>query len=277
MQYNAPPGSSNADAPYVNGIPGVQRGSPVNAHAIEYPQREILSVIAAAGITPTNNEMDQLLKAIIDIIDARAVQYDISQTLDYFLCWHIFKGIHPSAKSGMVPVNGTLLTDAATLYPQAFAYLQTGEGQLLCTTESAWQAAHAAYWATLADGSTVGWQNIGGICKYVLDANAGTIRVPDLRGMTDEVAGYDTLDVAGVHGDATRNVTQSWGDWLEGPHNQGIAYTGANSYNIIATAGGTYLARKVLVNFSRSLPTANKFQTRAWGALACVYLGQPAS
>lgn len=64
MEYNAPPGSQDPNAPYVNGIPGVQKGSPVNGHAVEYTQREILAVIEAAGLTPTNEELDQLLRAI---------------------------------------------------------------------------------------------------------------------------------------------------------------------------------------------------------------------
>lgn len=64
MEYNAPPGSQDPNAPYVNGIPGVLKGSPVNGHAVEYTQREILAVIEAAGLTPTNEELDQLLRAI---------------------------------------------------------------------------------------------------------------------------------------------------------------------------------------------------------------------
>jgi hypothetical protein len=34
---------------------------------------------------------------------------------------------------------------------------------------------------------------------------------------------------------------------------------------------------KQFFDSARVVPTANKVQPRAWGALACVYLGQPAS
>lgn len=64
MKYNAPAGSKDPEAPYSNGIPGQVKGSPINANAVEYPQREIINVITAAGLTPTNDELDQLLRAI---------------------------------------------------------------------------------------------------------------------------------------------------------------------------------------------------------------------
>jgi hypothetical protein len=65
MDYNQPFGGA-ADSPYVNGNPaaGVQ-GSIPPAQAIEFPQREIVEVIRYFGMTPSNNDLTQLRKAIV--------------------------------------------------------------------------------------------------------------------------------------------------------------------------------------------------------------------
>lgn len=66
MKYNQPfdqPSSPNA--PYIDGNPsaGIQ-GSIVPAAAIEYPQRELVNMIEACGLTPTNTVLYQLASAI---------------------------------------------------------------------------------------------------------------------------------------------------------------------------------------------------------------------
>ncbi len=66
MQYNQPfDQASNPNASYVNGNPssGIQ-GSIIPAGAIEYPQRELISLIQAGGLTPNNNDLAQVAKAI---------------------------------------------------------------------------------------------------------------------------------------------------------------------------------------------------------------------
>jgi len=67
MQYSPPFGAPvvPGGAPYVNGNPvtGTQ-GSIPPAGSIEYPQREIVNAIVAAGLTPSNNNLSQLLQAI---------------------------------------------------------------------------------------------------------------------------------------------------------------------------------------------------------------------
>lgn len=126
----------------------------------------------------------------------------------YELCeFYYFR--HPTLRPGFQAAQGEILVNAAALYPQAWAYLQTAEGQMLCKTEAEWQAMTTATWATLADGSKVGWNGIGGAPYYVQDLAAGTLRLPDLRGMYAEAAGFDSLGVGGVHGDAIRNITGS--------------------------------------------------------------------
>lgn len=66
MKYNQPyDQASNPNAPFVNGNPsaGVQ-GSIIPAGAVEYPQRELVNLIQAAGLTPDNGDLSQVVKAI---------------------------------------------------------------------------------------------------------------------------------------------------------------------------------------------------------------------
>ncbi len=65
MKYNQPYGVSDPNAPYTNGNPSTgTMGSIPPAASIEYPQREIVAVIADAGMTPTDGDLTQLAKAI---------------------------------------------------------------------------------------------------------------------------------------------------------------------------------------------------------------------
>ena len=200
--------------------------------------------------------------------------------LEFFLCWYPFLGLSPSAKPGMVPVNGTLIANAAALYPQAWAYLQTPEGQALCTDEASWQAAHTATWATLADGSQVGWAGVGGCTKYVLDLMQGSIRMPDLRGMYAEASGFASLNVGGVKGDQMREITGRFStrntagaaSWLS----DGVFEVQALAAYITGATGGDTSPGNYRFRASRVLPTGPSFAPRRWGALACLYLGRPA-
>ena len=191
--------------------------------------------------------------------------------------FYIFR--HPDLRPGFQPAQGGVITGAATTYPDAWAYLQTTEGQKLCTTEAQWQAMTRAVWATLADGSQVGWNGIGGAPYYVLDTAKGTLRLPDLRGMYAEAVGFDSLGVGGVHGDGDRTITGGGGiQYPTGNSWQEVCY-GAIRSEYISQAGGSggWAVGRWNFNSSRVVPTANKVQPRAWGALACCYLGQPAS
>ena len=203
----------------------------------------------------------------------------------YELCeFYFFR--HPTLRPGFQPAQGGLLQNAATLYPEAWAYLQTAEGKKLCTTEEQWQAMTTATWGTLADGSTVGWNGIGGAPYYAPNTATGALRLPDLRGMYAEAAGSDSLDVGGVHGDGMREI---FGDFHPRPSVGGgvsveilsgaFAFVaGGNSWGYCTAASGrANTAQHVSMRASRVAPVANKNAPRAWGALACVYLGKPAS
>ena len=197
---------------------------------------------------------------------------------DTFLCRHIFKFIDPEIQPGMIPTIGTLVANASVLHPQAFSYLQTPQGQELCTTEAKWQADHNKVMAMLAAGTQITWNNIGGVCKYVIDTNAGTIRVPDLRGMYEEIAGFDLLGVGDVHGDAQRRLFGEFGlTDLIGVMTNGSGCTGPfatgsaqRSRGLTASNGAAYPVR---LDSSLDTPTASQNQPRAWGSLGCVFLG----
>jgi len=65
MQYHQPYGISDPNAPYINGDPSIGRaGSIPPAASIEYPQREIVAAINAAGLTPSDADLAQLWKAM---------------------------------------------------------------------------------------------------------------------------------------------------------------------------------------------------------------------
>jgi hypothetical protein len=69
VKYNQPfDQPSNPNAPYIDGNPsaGIQ-GSIVPAASIEFDQREIVNVIAAAALSPTNADVTQLLQSLKQI------------------------------------------------------------------------------------------------------------------------------------------------------------------------------------------------------------------
>jgi hypothetical protein len=71
MKYNPPYGSADPNAPFADrNTPAATSGSRVPAAAIEYPQREIMAVIDAAGISASNADLTQLLQAINHLIAA---------------------------------------------------------------------------------------------------------------------------------------------------------------------------------------------------------------
>lgn len=71
MKYN-PPLKKAADASYVDGNRNLGlRGDTPPAAAIEHPQREIVHVVEHAGLTPKEDDLQQLRKAIEAIIESK--------------------------------------------------------------------------------------------------------------------------------------------------------------------------------------------------------------
>ena len=65
MKYEQPYGVSDPNAPYINGNPAVGlQGSIPPAAAFEYPMRELVAMIAGGGFTPSDSDLQQLLKAV---------------------------------------------------------------------------------------------------------------------------------------------------------------------------------------------------------------------
>ena len=173
---------------------------------------------------------------------------------------------HPTLKPGFKPAQGGVISNAATMYPEVWDYLQTTEGQMLCKTEAQWQAMTVATWATLADGSKIGWNGIGGAPFYVQDLAAGTLRMPDLRGMYAEAAGFDSLGVGDAQGDEIRDHGHVFA--------QGIAAGSSGGYGYTRGVSGNYTdVVKAVVGAPIGAATA----PRRWGALASAFLGIPAS
>ena len=141
-----------------------------------------------------DGDLDKIEQGLLEVLTAliNAAIPPAPKLEKYDLCeFYYFR--HPSLKPGFQPAQGGLLANAATLYPEAWAYLQTVEGQKLCKSEAEWQAMTTATWATLADGSKVGWNGIGGAPYYAPNTATGALRLPDLRGMYAEAAGFDAL------------------------------------------------------------------------------------
>lgn len=262
----------------------------VTADWLNSVQEEAIAVLAAAGIAPDKANNAQVLSAIRKLIadktliDGVTIRRWADGTLyaPSFLLGEFYYFRHPTLRTGFAPCQGGILANAVAQYPEIWAYLQTTEGQLLCKTEAQWQAMTTATWATLADGSKVGWGGIGGAPYYVQDLSAGTLRMPDLRGMYAEAAGFDSLGVGGVHGDMIRNIYGRYYDYV---YQGGAGYTSG----AITTPPSPYPTRATMpngvdaqwlyvdINAASVVPTGAANKPRGWGALACAYLGHPTS
>ena len=242
----------------------------IGAHTKGSNSHEYIAV-AVSGPNTANDAQDPTT-------NSGAYWFDLTHALNYpktayELC-EVYYFLNPALRPGFVEAAGGLVNNAATLYPAAFGYLQTVEGSALCVTEAQWQAMSTATYYTDASGNTEGWNGVGGVPKFVLDTGNGTIRVPDLRGMYMEAAGLDSLAVGGVHADMIRNITGSlnatyrYDDFA--PNGVFVGSTPSSAFDT-----GSYRPHDVVtMDVSRQIPTGNQAKPRAFGVLACVYLGE---
>lgn len=179
-------------------------------------------------------------------------------------------------RAGYVPCLGTTISNFSTTYPEMAAYLSTTYGAARLVTLAQYNALHTATWATLADGSTVGWNGIGGVTKFVWDKDADTLKMPDLQEMFRSSTGA-SLGVGDAQGDHARLLSGKLGVTIgnSGTDVTGMVYTG--SYWATVQAGSTGPGYYRMYDTSRVMPTGPAFAPRRWGALACAYLGKPAS
>lgn len=310
MRYTAPPGSANPDARYVTGNPVTKvKGSPVPAEAVEYPQREIVHVIESAGLVPSNDDLTQLKLAILHLVggllpglatqsqpglvmpDGTTLTVDahgrlsviVQQQMDPVGGIRLFEDEMP--RPGYVECNAGVVTDFSTRYPQMAAYLETTWGQSrLVSSLAEYEALHTAIWHTNADGTTVGWEGIGGVAKFWWDKTADTLKMPDLQDMFQAAAG-PSLGVGDADGDRGRrlygeiNPTQTRFS-ICNTEQEGTGVfkiKGPNSYKSAFSDSEATRPKSLTFDSEFVTPTGPAFAPRRWGALACAYLGTPAS
>lgn len=208
----------------------------------------------------------------------RLCPLDMAAMAPYELCeFYYFR--HPELRPGFEELAGAVIEGAAEIYPEAWAYLQTAEGQKLCKTGAEWQELSTKSYYALADGTEIGFNGIGGVPFYAPDLGAGSLRMPDIRGMYPEAAGFDSLAVGGVGIDRARNIRgrapyiSSWADteaasgafWWAQNRARATGITNAMSYDSL--------------NFdaSKAAPVGAANAPRHFGVLACAWLGKPAA
>lgn len=181
-------------------------------------------------------------------------------------------------RPGYVPCMATTISNFSKTYPEMAAYLSTPYGATRLVTLAQYNTLHTATWATLADGSTVGWNGIGGVTKFVWDKAADTLKMPDLQEMFRSSTGA-SLGVGGVHIDMMRNVTGFVRDLAQSVASSGsfggALYMSTGGGGAAAGGSGVYAARSCYFDSSRVVLTGAANKPRAWGALACAFLGTP--
>lgn len=201
----------------------------------------------------------------------------------YELC-EFYLHRHPDPAAGMVPLDGSVIENAANIYPEAWAKLQTSWGQKLCKTESEWQELSTKTYYTLADGTKVGFNGIGGVGYYSLNTATGSIRMPDIRGQFFGAAGAGSLNVPGVSLiDSIREIAGHWGNAASNVAGIHAISTGACLWYI---NGATNRDIFELVNIgsanpgikaSRVHPVSESVRPKSIGMLACAWMGVPAN
>ena len=210
------------------------------------------------------------------VIDATGKISTKAQAMDPVGGIRFFEDEAPRA--GYVPCLGTTISNFSTTYPEMAAYLSTTYGAARLVTLAQYNTLHTAIWATLADGTTVGWNGIGGVTKFVWDKTADTLKMPDLQEMFRSSTGA-SLGVGGAQGDTVRNAVGGVASivWNQTPAATGVfAGTAAGTGLQIGTSGSSFGSRTVQFALANSVPTGAAAAPRRWGALACCFLGTPA-
>lgn len=264
-------------------------------------QEEAVAIILAAGMALDKNNNAQVLAAIQKLIadktgiakvgvnglvnpDGVTIRIDgtgkisaIAQSMDPIGGIRFFEDEMP--RPGYVECNAGVVSNFSVKYPEMAAYLETPWGQSrLVSSLAEYEALHTAIWHTNADGTTVGWQGIGGVAKFWWDKVADTLKMPDLQDMFQGAAG-PSLGVGEGRGDIIRDIIGSFSlldHMIIGPTTTGaFSVSGAAGGAPSGSAGSGYA--QLLMAASDVVPTGPTNAPRRWGALACAYLGQPAS
>ena len=225
-------------------------------------QEEIVSVILEGGEELDKNNNKQLLFAIQLFIERLMPDGDLKPLqvcdIDFFN--------RKTPPNGYVVANGALLANADALYPKLWAFLQKSENAWLLRTESQWQA------LIHPDG-------VGGANAFVLDADAKTLRLPDIRGDYMAGAGWNGKVPGDSDGDAARILKGYAGYgyyWYPHPPTAPFEFT--------AVAKNGFPLEKVVddhdmiaiyLNSALSTPTDTRNHPATIYQLPCVYVGVP--
>lgn len=176
---------------------------------------------------------------------------------------------NPILKSGFVVRDGTIIKNASTLYPKAYEYLQTLEGQLVCKKAEEWEEMY-----NLAGG-------VGGVPWFIIDTIANIIRVPDTRGDFTR----DAINIQNVgqwqKGTLVTDDFDGIGSYSTGGlfttnPNTDIDIIGADlitNPSIYTSAGVNFITSGTSHYPSNTSPFFGVSRPRNYGILGCVYLG----
>lgn len=175
MKYQAPYGSSDPDASYVDrATSNAQSGSKVPKQAVEYPQREIVEVIEYAGLTPTHADLTQLRQAIDRLIERVRVNLQIYPEV-----------LNESGKLTVTPVSpGLIRIPAGQQFVMRGGRLVTTEVTDLATVSNrTYHLRWNADWATnngfaLKNCADVSYNASGNVADEILPAFDSTYDEP---------------------------------------------------------------------------------------------------
>lgn len=300
--------TATPDGRFTEGNPTIPvPATTVTADWLNAMQEEAIAVLAAAGIAPDKANNAQMLAAILKLIadetplakvgtpglvmpDGTTIVIDSTgkistkaQSMDPVGGIRFFEDEMPRA--GYVECNAGVVSNFSTTYPQMVAYLETPYGQSRLVTLAEYESLHVAVWHTNADGSKVGFNGIGGVAKFVWDKAADTLKMPDLQEMFRGARG-PSLGVGGVHGDSIyRHVhNQTWTSDQPSAFRTSRFYVGPVSsisgamgayMDITADSGAGAASESTESVLTTDYAGGSKTAPRAWGALACAYLGTP--
>ena len=255
MKYVPPLGATDPNASYQDGNPeaGIL-GSIVPAAAIERPQREILNVLTAAGLTPSDTDLTQLLAAIRKIIGTQNAELERLRLLKIGcpMYWR-----STTLPEGFAWVNGDLVLFED--WPEFAAVYNAGgfSGMVLPYD---------------ADSATIA-ANLGKFRPNA--ANPTGLYLPScgeqfFRGWT---GGSRTAGSA--QEDAIRNIAGKLGETIHTELFDGAFYIGSTTGTRSYPEGG-YTAGFPFLDASRVVPTANENRPANVALPVALYIGLPA-
>lgn len=182
--------TADANAEFTEGT--AQGGKPatlITAEWLNTIQRELMALLAASGITPKDDDNDQVLEAILGLFGAYGVGVELGGAVADF---------NAITRGGLYRSNGTKTENMPTVYATSAAVLlvhvpytaagalQIAGGQTADGTRLAWRVRVGGTWAgwVAAVGST-GDQSIDGLKTFIKSIKAAT---PATKENSDVVA-----------------------------------------------------------------------------------------